>query len=257
MQIELVSPAPSAVPGADPTGAASEEATGSGSFADLLDAVAHDSTESPVDEESAEDIAADEWITAPVIVPFIPVIPVEAIEGQIPGVANIEAEDESTAIDAIEGTVTATPVVGPFDATGESHDAGAAPLNPTTGAPRIEAAAGSTNTGAGAIEGMPAASADVPAAEMASDVDSVPPALPSEPTSEPVQKVDAALETPKIPAAADLAATQAIANTEGQSAQPEGGASTGTSATNDAPAEPPRNQKGVAARLARALERAA
>ena len=256
MQIEIVSSAPSAAPDADPVSATSDEATGSGSFADLLDAVADGAIESPVDEDGAEDTSTDEWITAPVIVPFIPVIPVEAIDGQIPAVVNVEAEEEGTSIDAIDGAVTATPVVGPFDATGESHNAGAAPLNPTTGAPRIDAAAGSTN-GEAAIEGPPVTNADVPAVEMASDVDSVPQRSPSESTSEPMEKVDTALETQQMSAAADPTTTEAMANTEGQRAQPEGSASTGTSVTNDPPAEPTRNHKGVAARLARALERAA
>ena len=70
--------------------------------------------------------------------------------------------------------------------------------------------------------------------------------------------MDPALATQQISAAADPSTTPAVAATEGQSAQPEGGAaSTATSVTNDTPAEPARNPKGVAARLARALERAA
>lgn len=257
MQIELVSSAPNAAPGADPASAASEEAAGSGSFADLLDAVADDSTESPVDEDSAEEGSTDEWITAPVLVPFIPVIPVETIEGQMPGATNIEAEEEGTSIEAIDGVVVA--------ATSESPSPEAALIDPAASIPQIGAVAGPNAAAPGApVEEVPAAAAgaDLPAVESANEVETIASMLSNDPVAtEPLKKTGIPVPMPETRETPDVAETttpaQAIASTDAQGAATEGGASNGASVTNDPPVEPTSNHKGVAARLARALERAA
>ncbi len=263
MQIEIVSSAPNAAPTADPANATSEEATGSGSFAELLDAVADDSTESPVDED-ADDDSVDEWLTAPVLVPFIPVIPVQEVtEGQLAGATNVESEEEGTSIDASDGVVAvATPVAESFDGLSESPKAHASLVDPTATAPQIASAAGVTNSAAGvAMESMPAANADIAAIESASEIENIAPLANGPVTTETVKETGTAVPMPETPEAsvATQAATaaQAIATADVQGTAAEGDASNGTSGANDTPVEPTANHKGVAARLARALERAA
>ena len=82
MQIEFISATPIVAPATESTDTSSESpASGVVSFADLLNAAAGDETQSTPTEstdESDDDVAAvEEWLTVPVFVAFVPVIPVD------------------------------------------------------------------------------------------------------------------------------------------------------------------------------------
>ena len=101
--IDFVSGAATNVaPATESTGATpAPSASGSCSFGDLLDAVAEEATEPASADENDGDIAAvNQWMTVPVFVPFVPLMPIEdVIESQAPVAMSIEgseAKDIST-----------------------------------------------------------------------------------------------------------------------------------------------------------------
>src|SRR5262245_44915682 len=82
MQIDVMSGAPpNAAPAVESTSASPEAGKARGSFADLLDAVAEGQDEAaPADEADDKESAGDEWMTVPVVVPFMPVIPQDIVD---------------------------------------------------------------------------------------------------------------------------------------------------------------------------------
>ena len=104
-------------PATESTGASSAPpAEGACSFAELLDAAADDVTESASADESDEDIAAvNEWMTVPVFVPFVPILPTEdVVESQAPVATSadgIDDEDVSVATSvAVREDLTSIPL---------------------------------------------------------------------------------------------------------------------------------------------------
>jgi flagellar hook-length control protein FliK len=271
MQIDMLTVAPSAMPATESTGESPEGTTAPESFADLLNAVADESTEAETAGDDAEETAVDEWLTAPVFVPFMPIIPTpeapvipEAIEGQLPGGPDVEsAQEDGTAIDAIKGVSAAVPPgVGPFESTGEPHRAGlpevyAAAIEPGTGP---SATPTDVEVVGAQAETMLPVDADRPTAESAprptaDRVEGIAPVLNDSGTSS--GKAIEVADPPVVPDAESVPTTQVTAAIAAQSTPAAGGDSSSKSVTTETPIEPTSSPKGVAARFARALERAA
>ena len=119
MQIDLMSCAsPSVAPASESTATSPEAGKTPGSFADLLDAVAEDQDEStPADEADEDEFTGDEWMTVPVIVPIVPVIPQDVVTIEGGEATSVEAIGEDVAdadVDAPVPPVATSPDVKSF-----------------------------------------------------------------------------------------------------------------------------------------------
>ena len=260
MQIDMMSVAATdTAPTIEPNSASPEApASGPGSFADLLNAAADESTEStPAGDADDEDVAGDAWMTVPVFVPsLVPVIAQEVIEDEPTGTSVEAAIDADSSIDVSPKASESVPsVVSPLLAQG----APSASVERSATAPVVEsqptetvghiAEAGQSEavvedmTSALSNESNSKASAEQPA------VTTKPEAMPKVPE---IVEAKASSATEASPAAS---ASQG-APREGEGASPRA-ESRAESPQGPAQNEPAARAKGVAARFARALERAA
>jgi flagellar hook-length control protein FliK len=255
MQIDIAGASQTGAPTIEPNSASPEApASGPGSFADLLNAAAGESSEStPPADADDEDVAGDEWMTVPVFVPaFVPVIPDDVIEDEA-GTSVDAAIDANSSIDAtLTASESAPPVVSPLVAQG------AAPAT----AQKLEAVP--------AVESQPTATVgDIPEAGKSDTVgEDMTSALTNEsnakaPAEQPAvaAKPEAMPKAPEAIEAKASSASEVSPSTSAASASqgvPREGASPRAELPQTETAdEPAARAKGVAARFARALERAA
>jgi flagellar hook-length control protein FliK len=259
MQIDVITGAtPNVAPATESTGTSPESARTPGSFADLLDAVADEESE-PVDDGDGEEPTGDEWMTVPVVVPFVSVIPQDVVEIEDADATSIEAIGEDVATDGVDAPLTevaAAPNVKSF-VDGEAPK----PTEPK----QVESSA-ANETPAPAIprvEGRPveiASDVRPEAAASGAQIDAATPIASKEPTAaEPTAKPGKAAKAAPAPKTAETndvvkaAVAEAMVNSAVQSAINENAAS---SPSNNASNEQAPSPKGVAARFARAIERA-
>jgi len=264
MQIDVISGAAANVaPTSESTAASPEAAKNPGSFADLLDAVAEDPEDSTSADEADEDAATgDEWLTVPVIVPFVPVIPQDVVKVEDGEATSVEAIGEDIAADDVDapaaGVATSPDVMSFVDAEvpkpAETKQTESTPAKDTSApAPSIPAIAGQPAEIATVIGSDTAASdtkietaAVIPSKE----------SIAAEPTAKPATAAKATPAAKTVDAneaakAAATATTNSAMQTVAENVSPRAEA-----ASNDIASEPAPSPKGVAARFARAIERA-
>ena len=271
MQIDVMSCAsPSVAPASESSAASPEAEKTPGSFADLLNAVADAQDESTSGDEADDDLIGDEWMTVPVVVPFIPVIPPDVVQTEAGDVTSVEAIGEEIAVDGVEAPlpdVAASPDVKSFI---ESETPKPTETKPTESSPD-QTPASANQTPAPVIQvvdGQPAqiASAARPdAAASDSKIETTTAIASKEPIAAgPTAKPGKAVKTPPAPTpktadvneTATAVATEATANSAIQSAIIESATPRAESAPSNTSNEPAPSPKGVAARFARAIERA-
>lgn len=257
MQIDMLSGAGSgAAPTIEPNSASPEApASGPGSFAELLNAAADESTEStPAAEADDEDVAGDEWMTVPVFVPsLVPVIAQEVIEDE-PAGTNVEAAiDADSSIDVnLEASESVPSVVSPLLARG----APSASIEKSVAAPVVESQATGTVGNIAEAGQSEAVVENVASAsnESKSKASAEKPTVTNRP--EAMLKVAEIVEAkaPSATEASPAASASQGALREGSSPRAE---SRAESLQGEPQNEPAARAKGVAARFARALDRAA
>jgi flagellar hook-length control protein FliK len=260
MQIDMMSGAATDTATAiEPNNASPEApASGPGSFADLLNAAAGESSEStPAGEAADEDVAGDEWMTVPVFVPsFVPVIPQEVIEDE-PAGSNVEAAidaDSSINVSLTAAESAPSSVVSPLLAQGApvaAEKAEAAPVveSQPTAASASSAAVGNiaeAGDSDGVVENVTSALSNASNSRTSAEQ----PAATTKPAAMP--KV-----TESVEAKASSAAEASPAASTSQGAPREGASPRVELPQGETQNEPAARAKGVAARFARALERAA
>ena len=269
MQIDLMSGAANVAPATESSGASPEAETTPGSFADMLNAVAEDQDESAsADESDDEDVVGDEWMTVPVIVPFVPVIPQDVVKADEGDATSIEAIGEDLAVasaDPAQPNVAALPDVKPAVDGETPKPAEAKPQSepiavdsPAIESPAIESPAIESP----AIQGQ-AVAKDIQAIASASNAEAAAPvdskeSIAPEATPKPDKPAKATVAH-KAPEATDVnkaLAAEATVTTAIQNAVAEHVPSTDEASSKNMPNEPAAAAKGVAARFARALERA-
>ena len=117
MQIDIAGAPTDGAPTIESTGAAPKAGKIPGSFADLLNAVAEDQNESKSVDTNDEDCTGDEWMTVPVVVAFVPVIPQDIVVAESADATGDDAgvsEVAAAGIDAQAAEVVATPDVKSF-----------------------------------------------------------------------------------------------------------------------------------------------
>jgi flagellar hook-length control protein FliK len=245
MQIDVISGA-SVAPESESSPSSSAAGKAHGSFADMLDAVAEDQDDSPRADDSDND-NGDEWMTVPVVVPFVPVVPQDLAQVEEGDATAIEAIGEDTATaDALQaegiGATQVTSLVDgdapkPEDAKGQDTAAAIdAPLFDAKAAGSTDAEPSDAGTAASIRTGESAGAAASPKADKATKV--------------PVQK------TPEVAGVNQASAARTMANDAIQSEVTQKVASNEEATASAATKEPAGAAKGVAARFARALERA-
>jgi flagellar hook-length control protein FliK len=249
MQIDMLSGAGSgATPTIEPNSASPEApASGPGSFAELLNGAADESTESaPAGEADDEDVAGDEWMTVPV---FVPVIPQDVIEDEA-GTSVEAAIDADSSIDvSLKASESAPSVASPLLA---------------RGAP---SASVEKSAAAHVVESQPTGTVGniADAGQSEAVVENMTSALSNESNSKASAEQPAATTKPEaMPKVPEIAEAKASSVTEAspaasasQGAPREGAVPRAGSPQGEAQNEPAARAKGVAARFARALERAA
>ena len=259
MQIDVMTAAtPNVAAATESTGTSPESTKTRGSFADLLDAVADEESE-PADEGDGEEPTGDEWITMPVVVPFVPVIPQDVVKIEDADATSIEAIGEDIA--AADDNVPLTEVATSPDV--KSFVDGEAPKPAETRQAESSAANETPAPAIPAVDGRPveitsdvrpeAAAPDTQIAAATSIASKEPTA--AEPTAKPgkAAKAAPAPKTAEMNDVVKVAAAEATVNNAVQSAIDESAAS---SSSNNASNEQAPSPKGVAARFARAIERA-
>lgn len=267
MLIDSVPGAANVAPTPEPTAASSEApVTGRGSFEALLNAASDVPSDSKASDQDDEEAAVDEWMTVPVLVPFVPVIPppdVTTCEEVRAAGAEAAGDQQAASADAASDTAIAavvTPTVSqavalPADVQAEQPHVSIAIGEPAPESPELhprrsqrphpihvdvfETAKDATD----ANTGVAGPAAEEPA-----------PKAPDAKTAKGGNPVS----TPKMPAATGVATSTAAQEIVKAVAaqQPE----TGSSAL---PGEPTNNgiaigepgSRGTAARLARAISR--
>ena len=269
MQIDVMSCAsPSVAPASESSTASPEAAKTPGSFADLLNAVADDQDESTSADEADDDLTGDEWMTIPVVVPFIPVIPQDVVQTDAGDVTSVEAIGEDIAVDGVEAPppgVAASPDVKSFidsetpkPTETNQPKSSAADQTPASAnqipAPVIPAIDGQPAQIAG--EARPDAATSDAKIETTTAIASKEP-IAAEPTAKPgkvAKTPPARTPTTDVSETAKAAATEP--NSAVQSAIIESATPRAESAASNTSNEPASSPKGVAARFARAIERA-
>jgi flagellar hook-length control protein FliK len=255
MQIDVISGA-SVAPENESSASPPEAGKARGSFADLLDAVAEDQNQPATAEENDEDdLTGDEWMTVPVVVPFAPVIPQDVVKAEDGDATSVEAIGEDLAAagaEAAQPEVAALPDANPI-VDGEIP-------KPVEAKPQSEATMGESPAGDGRVvaesnvQTIAAAAVSEPGTAAVVDAKA---STPTDAAPKPEKPVKAAAQ--KTPGANDVskvAAAESTVNSAIQSAVTERVASTDEASPKNATNEPVAAVKGVAARFARALERA-
>jgi flagellar hook-length control protein FliK len=253
MQIDLAGASPNGAPSIESTGASPEASKTHGSFADMLDAVAEDQNESATAEETDEDdLTGDEWMTVPVVVPFVPVIPQDVVKAEDGDATSVEAIGEDLAVAGAEaGTeVAALPDVKSI-VDGETPKS--AETKPQSEPMLVESPA---------VEGRVVVESDFQTIVAASEPGTAAPvdakeSTPTDAAPKPEKAVKAAAQ--KTPEASDVnqaVAAESTVTSVIQSAVTERVGSTEEASAKNATNEPVAGAKGLAARFARALERA-
>jgi len=257
MQIDIAGASQIGAPTIEPNSASSEApASGPGSFADLLNAAADESPEStPAGEADDEDVAGDEWMTIPVFVPSL-VIPQEVIEDG-PAGTNVEAAiDAGSSIDvSLEASESApSSVVSPLLARGAPVAAEKSEAAPVVDSQPTAASASSAAVGniaeAGESEAVVGNTASALSTESSSKASAAQPAATTKPEAMPKA-------TESVDAKASPAAEASPAASASHGVPREGASPRAELPLAEAQSEPAARAKGVAARFARALERAA
>ena len=266
MQIDIAGASSNGASAIEPTGAPSETGNTSGSFADLLNGVAEDQDDStPVDEVDEEEPIGDEWVTMPVVVPFLPVIPQDVVDTEDGNATSVEAIGEDIAAEDVDAPLPASvpEIVTAPDV--KSFVAGEAPKPE---AKQMESPAVRETS----VPRAPAVDADpveivsdilTEAVESDAKIEATTAIASQEaPAAEPGAKLDKAARTVSAPKTVDAnetaktAVAEVAANSPVQSAVDEMAASQAESVSNNGSSEPAPGPKGVAARFARAIERA-
>jgi flagellar hook-length control protein FliK len=269
MQIDVMSGAAANVASATESTAASPEAGKKtpSSFADLLNGVADDQDDStPVDEVDEEELAGDEWVTMPLVAPFVPVIPQDVVEIEDGNATSVEAigediaaEDVDTPLPAPVAEVVTAPDVKSFvDAKvpqpREAKQTESPPVRETSALRTPAVDAHPVEIVGDILSEAVESDAKIEAATAIASKEAT--------AAEPGAKLDKAARTASVPKTVDAnetakpAATDVAANSAVQSAVHEVAASQAESVSNNGSSEPAPAPKGVAARFARAIERA-
>jgi flagellar hook-length control protein FliK len=266
MQIDIAGAPSNSASAIEPTGAPSETGKTSKSFADLLHGVAEDQDEStPVDEVDEEEPAGDEWVTMPVVVPFVPVITQDIVETENDGNAtSVEAISEDIATDAVDAPLPA--VAASRDV--ESFVDREAPKPQATTQPPESATTESSAPAESSARIVPIAeeavievATDVPTATATTDtpaetalpIDAKPSAS-SEPPPKAGKATKAATKAPDVHEVTRPVVTEEAASSTLPGAV--GDVTAQTASQPDNAQKEPVSNKGVAARFARAIERA-
>jgi len=257
MQIDIAGAPADGAPTIESTGASPKADTTPGSFADMLNAVAEEQNESEsADEADEKDSTGDPWMTVPVVVPFVPVIPQDIVDTES---ADAPADDVSG--DEVAAAGVATQLVEAATTPDVTSRVGDEAGQPVETKPAAEATA--------PIEAFPAVDAQPVQSTSNDQVKPLPdaktettaPIASKEPVSaEPAPKAAkvAKATAQKAPEANDVdkALAAAAAVNSARDAVTEQVPASGEASSKNTTSEPASGAKGVAARFARALERA-
>jgi flagellar hook-length control protein FliK len=266
MQIDLMSCAsPNVAPASETTETSPEAGKTPGSFADLLDAVAEDEDEAtPADDADEDEPAVDGWMTVPVVVPIVPVIPQDVVKVEDGDATSVEAIGENIAVTDVDTPLPDVAVLPdvdsfvdgespkPAEATKAESPAANEPQPPAPAIPAVDAQPGEI-----ASNVRPEVTLSDTKIETTHAIASKEP-IAAEPTATPAKgsKTAPAQKTTEVKEAAKAVAEAMTMNSAIQNAVAENVSPRAEAPANDTSSESAPSPKGVAARFARAIERA-